>query len=79
MEETGPSISGGGIGKLERDVTGQELAGAHEGLYQSNQTDAPKYQGADMSQDVVFLAFLNLSYSLCKQYISWYEREVKRK
>lgn len=25
-----------------------------------------------------FRSFLNLIYSLCKQYISWYEHEIKR-
>jgi hypothetical protein len=24
-----------------------------------------------------FLTFLQLAYSLCKQYVSWYEREIK--
>ncbi len=28
---------------------------------------------------ILFRSFLNLSYSLCKQYIAWYEKEIKNK
>lgn len=30
-----------------------------------------------MTSEAVYFASLNLFYSLCKQYIAWYERYVK--
>jgi hypothetical protein len=36
---------------------------------------SPESEGADTSAEMK--SFLQLVYSLCKQYISWYERELK--